>query len=209
MDVLEKIFGSAAKVKIMRIFLFNPGIPYNLPSIVSRAKVNKNMARREVKLLQDICLIKQRAFFKNIEIKAKKSGAKSIIKKKKVRGWILNDTFSYLSTLQRFLIHTSLLQDKEIIKKFAKVGRIRLLIISGIFIQEWESRVDLLIVGDNLKKTAIDSVIRNIESEVGKELSYAAFETADFQYRLGMYDKLIRDILDYSHRKLINKLGLA
>ncbi len=206
MDILEKIFGSNAKVKIMRIFLFNPSVPYDLMSVSSRAKVTKETARKELKLLQEICLIKPRSFFKDFVVK---DGKRRLVKRKKVRGWILNEEFSYLIPLQNLLIHTSLLGDREIINKFSKVGRVRLLIISGIFIQERESRVDLLIVGDSLKKPAIDSVIKRIESEVGKELAYAAFETTDFQYRLGMYDKLIRDILDYPHRKVINKLGIA
>lgn len=203
MEILEKIFGSSSKVKIMRIFLFNPGTSYDLDSISTRAKVPMEVARKDIKLLQDISLIKRKSFTKTIK---GKKGAPS--KKRRVRGWMLNEEFSYLLPLQNFLIHTSLLQDREIIKKVSRIGKIKLLIISGVFIQEVESRVDLLIVGDGLKKSSLDSIMKNIEAEVGKELSYAAFETTDFQYRLGMYDKLIRDILDYPHRKIINKIGL-
>ena len=47
-----------------------------------------------------------------------------------------------------------------------------------------------------------------VEAEIGKELTFASFETADFHYRLGMYDKLIRDILDYPHQKLLDKLNM-
>ena len=48
----------------------------------------------------------------------------------------------------------------------------------------------------------------SIEAELGKELRYAVFETPDFQYRLGIYDKLIRDIFDSEHQKIIDKLGI-
>jgi hypothetical protein len=48
-----------------------------------------------------------------------------------------------------------------------------------------------------------------MEAEIGKELVFASFETADFHYRLGMYDKLIRDILDYPHQKLLDKLNIG
>lgn len=205
MDVLEKIFGSSAKVKIMRMFLFNPGASYDISLIVERAKLTEALARKELKTLQDIGLIKKKSFVKDVEVKIRK---KRIVKRKKVAGWVLDDTFSYLASLQSFLIHVSPLQDKEVIKRFSRVGKIRLLIISGIFMQERESRVDLLIVGDNLKKGLLETTVKNIESEAGKELSYASFETSDFQYRLGMYDKLIRDILDYPHKKLINKIGI-
>ena len=83
-----------------------------------------------------------------------------------------------------------------------------MVIVSGVFIQNPESRVDLLIVGDNLKKGAITRIVKTMEAEIGKELIFASFETPDFHYRLGMYDKLVRDILDYPHQKLLDKLNL-
>jgi hypothetical protein len=44
---------------------------------------------------------------------------------------------------------------------------------------------------------------------MGKEIRYSAFETGEFQYRLGMYDKLIRDVLDYPHETVLDKLGVS
>ena len=51
-------------------------------------------------------------------------------------------------------------------------------------------------------------MIEGLEAEIGKELRYAAFETGEFNYRLGMYDKLVRDILDYPHTVVLDRLGL-
>ena len=80
--------------------------------------------------------------------------------------------------------------------------------ISGVFLHDRDSRVDILVVGDHLKAAKLSSIISSIEAKLGKELRYAAFETTDFQYRLSIYDKLIKDILDYQHKKILNKLGL-
>jgi len=63
-------------------------------------------------------------------------------------------------------------------------------------------------VGDNLKRGAIDSVVRGIEAELGKEIIYSVFETDDFKYRLSMFDKLIRDILDFPHQKIVDRLNI-
>ena len=68
--------------------------------------------------------------------------------------------------------------------------------------------MDILVVGDHIKNAKLLSVLSSIEAELGKELRYAVFETSDFQYRLGIYDKLIRDILDSRHENILNKLGL-
>ena len=48
-----------------------------------------------------------------------------------------------------------------------------------------------------------------MEAEIGKELRYAAFEAPEFEYRVKMYDKLIRDIFDFPHKTILNKLGLV
>ena len=45
-----------------------------------------------------------------------------------------------------------------------------------------------------------------MEAEIGKELRYAVLNTKEFIYRLDMYDKFIRDILDYPHERLIEKI---
>ena len=79
----------------------------------------------------------------------------------------------------------------------------KLVVTSGIFIKNHDSRVDLLIVGDKMKRGKIEEGIKRIEAEIGMELVYAVFETKEFLYRLNMYDKLVRDILDYPHEVVL------
>lgn len=219
MDILEKIFGSAAKVKIMRLFLFNPSAPFDLVKIIERAKITPQAARLNIRLLENAHLIRPRTFVKDGRKteNAEKAGTgnrnagrnhKPTAIKKRVRGWVLNENFSYLLPLQSFLVQASPLQDQIIVRKFNRVGKVKLLIISGVFIQEKDSRVDILVVGDGLRRGTIETTIKDMEAELGKDIAYSVFETKDFQYRLGMYDKLIRDILDYPHKKLVNRLGL-
>ena len=122
-------------------------------------------------------------------------------------GYSLDQKFPYLSALKTLLIIVSLHADDSLMKKFANIGKIKLLIASGVFIQEWDTRVDLLVVGDDLNMTRIENVMKSIEAEVGKEIAYSAFETEDFEYRLCIHDRLIRDILDSPHTVLIDKIG--
>lgn len=202
MEILEKVFGSAAKVKIMRLFLFNTGDCFDISSIASRAKVSKKSARSEIHTLEEISLVKPRVFYKNTPSASNKD------RKTKVKGWVLDTNFAHLAPLQNFLILASAFQPKDIIRKIGRVGKIKLLVVAGVFIQDKESRVDMLVVGDGIRKGALETVVKSIEAELGKEIVYSAFETSDFKYRLSMFDKLIRDILDYPHKKLIDKLGL-
>ena len=72
-----------------------------------------------------------------------------------------------------------------------------------------ESRTDLVIVGSHLKRTSIARVVKDLEAEIGKELNYAVLETPDFQYRLNACDKFVRDIFDYPHHIILDKIGVA
>jgi hypothetical protein len=120
----------------------------------------------------------------------------------------LDPNFEYLLPLQNLLINTRPLRPNEILKRLSNVGKLKMVVVAGVFIQNPDSRVDMLVVGDNLKRGSIDRIVKTMEAEIGKELNFASFETADFHYRLGMYDKLIRDILDFPHQKLLDRLNL-
>jgi len=50
--------------------------------------------------------------------------------------------------------------------------------------------------------------LRSIESSVGKELHYVLMNTHEFKYRREMFDRFVLDVLEFPHRKLINKLKI-
>ncbi len=198
MDILEKIFGNRDKVKIMRLFLFNFDEVFETAEIARRSNSSLQSVNREIQNLSRAELVKKKIF-----TKVTPSGNKV-----KRTGWVLNKQFLFLKPLKNFLINQETISEKEIQKRLSAVGIVKLVAISGIFIQNEEVRVDLLLVADRLNETILKKVIRNMEAEIGKEIRYAAFELDEFKYRLGMRDKLIRDIFDYPHRKIINKINL-
>lgn len=205
MDILTAIFGNYVKVKILRLFLFNPTMPFFVKEIVDRSKSPATQVRKELSVLVKADIIKKKHFIKELEVKR---GKKTLIKKLSGTGYILNDKFAYLDSLKTLLTIASIHADEFLAKRFNSVGRVKLVVASGVFTQNWDARVDLLIVGDELNLNKIEHVIKGLESEVGKEVAYSAFETADFEYRLGIHDRLIRDILDYPHITVLDRLGV-
>jgi hypothetical protein len=143
-----------------------------------------------------------------IKITFREKDGKKYETKKKVKGWILNDDFVYINALRTFLLTTRNLEHNRILQKLSSSGKLKLVILAGVFINDPESRVDIFVVGDKLSKGALANAIKNLESEIGKELNYAFFETDDFKYRIGVYDKLVRDILDFPHKVLLDKLAI-
>lgn len=190
MDTLEKIFGGVARVKLMRLFLFNPTLYYETSDVVDRSRVDTNRARRELNFLAKVGLIKKSS-----------RGGNTVV-------WYLNDKFPYLVEFQRLLLQTSLAHKQPIVKKISKLGRIKLVIFTGIFKELWDNPVDILVVADGTKKSTAESVMSSIEAEIGKEIKYAILDSEDFKYRLGVGDRLVRDVLDYPHEIVVDKLGL-
>ena len=203
---LEKLFGSSARVKIIRLFLSNPENVFSLDDVSRRAKVLTPSAKREISLFKSVGLIKQRDETTDEIIKLKDGTEK--IKKKKFNGYFLNVLFPFVHALRNLVINAAPADKEAMIKEINTIGRIKLVVFSGIFTNRENSRVDLLLVGDSIKETKLDKALKNIEAEIGKEIVYAVFKTDDFMYRLGMYDRFIRDILEYPHEKAVNKLNI-
>ncbi len=186
MEILSKIFGSPARVKIMRLFLLNRGKSFAVKEVIKRSRVTADTARRELRMLSAVGFIKKRT-----------------------NSWSFNYQFKYVAEFEDLLLSTGTLTSEEILNNFKKIGRTKLVIIAGVFIKNHDSRVDILIVGDKMKRGKIEEGIRKIEAEIGVELTYAVFETKEFLYRLNMYDKLVRDILDFPHEIVLQAKELS
>lgn len=202
MDVLGTIFGSEAKVRIMRLFLFNPEVFFDIDTICSKSKVNKKIVKKEISTLLKSGLLKQKDISKIIQNRRKK------LRKVKTSTYYLNQDFVYITALKQLLIKTKMIDGGEIVKRLSKSGKLKLVIIAGVFTQDKDSRADMLVVGNNISKSSLSNAIKSIEAELGREIVYVYFETPDYQYRLGMYDKLVRDILDYPHHILLDKISI-
>ena len=194
MDTLAKLFGSQARVRIMRLFLLNYESLFEIDEIISRTRVTKPNVRKEINALSGMGFIKQKT--------VTHEGSRGA--KKRVPAWQLDVTFPYVDSIKDLLVDPSLLLREDIIAKFKPVGKIKLLIVSGIFIGSDESRVDILMVGDKLRKNMIQQIIKGLEADVGKELNYVVFDSNEFKYRVDMYDKLVCDILELPHDRIID-----
>jgi hypothetical protein len=204
MDILAKLFGSPSRVKLMRLFLMNPEDVFDKGEMGKRSKISGDTLKREAKLLEEVGLIKPRTVVKMTQ---KKSGKDGELEKKKINGFTLDVSFPYLAAL-RALVTEIALGKEDVAARFRNCGQMKLIIVAGIFLDEQDSRVDVLLVGDKLKKPIIEGALRRLEAELGKELTYGILETPEFEYRFGIYDKFIRDVIDYPHLVVLNKLNL-
>jgi DNA-binding Lrp family transcriptional regulator len=102
-DPLSILFGSAARVKLLRFFLFNPSKEFTFDDISRRAKLVRRTARTEISALEKAGVIKQ----KTVYMEDPDSG-----KKMKGVGYVLNKDFPELQALQTFLFETAPIDGK-------------------------------------------------------------------------------------------------
>jgi hypothetical protein len=203
--VLGKLFGSPAVVKILRLFLLNPDQSFDKEDVVWRTKSSQEEATYELALLLRIGVLKKKSFSKVI-LKNDRYGVERETKRRS-QGWMLSDRFPYTESLRNLLQEEMRVEEAGIAKRLAKTGVLRLVVVSGMFTDAPESRLDMLVVVDRLKESALESAIRDIEAWAGKEVRFAAFTLSDFRYRRHIQDRLLRDVFDYPYRTILDRIG--
>lgn len=198
-DPLEILFGSQARVKLLRFFLFNPSTDFTFDEISKRARLVRRTARTEMNALERAGVIKKKQIYVKLEGKDKKT---------RVHGYSVNTNFPNLQSLQTFLFETAPIDGKTVLKHLRKAGTLDFVCLAGIFVREFDQRLDLLVAMKKLPQKKVETAVRALEAELGVEIRFSAFESEDLLYRVGMYDKLTRDVFDYPHQIIVDRIAV-
>src|SRR3989344_1154009 len=185
---LEVLMDSRTRLKILKFLFRNLDKKYTLAEIVNHTQEDSKGVRRELEKLQAIRLLK---------INKKAFG--------------INREFEYFHELRDLILKSSPSDKARLVASLNRLGKIKLAIISGIFLDKENKdslAVDLFLVGDDLERRKLGSFLKNLEAEVGKEVRFAMMEKEEFKYRLSMFDRFVRVLLEGPHDKLIDKLGI-
>ena len=185
---LEILFDSRTRLKILKFLFRNFPKSYTSREIVAHTQEYPADIRKELKKLQGISLV----------------GSKKAV-------YNLNQGFEYFSELRDLILKSSPSEKLDLIERIHKLGKIRLAIISGIFLDKELNdpiAVDLFLVHDYMDKRRLTQFLKTVESEIGTEVRFATMDKEEFKYRLAMFDRFVRVLIEGPHEKLINKLGL-
>lgn len=133
---------------------------------------------------------------------------------KKVSGmpkYSLNRDFEFIQELRDLILKSSPAEKEEITERLQKLGKIKLAVMAGVFLNKENldgTATDLFIVSDDLDRKKLNSFLRYLEAETGGEVRFVVMEKDEFMYRLSMFDRFVRVLLEGPHEKLINRLGL-
>lgn len=204
MQELSKIFGSIDRVKLIRLFLANEGEVFDSIELEDKLKIKKEVLRHELAELEKSELILKTKEKFDVEVE---SNGKV---KKDIREYVcygLNKDFRFLNSLTALMFDFKNSDLKNLEDRFKEIGRAKLLLVSGLFLQDQKARVDILYVGEAIKEKSLAKTLSDINTETGMSLNILVLDLEEFDYRYKMYDRFLRDILEGNNKVLINKIS--
>lgn len=186
---LDALFDSPIRVRLLKLFLFSSDENFENKTIAKILNVNPALVKKHLKKLLEIRFII-----------SKKINNKQIFK--------INDSFAFYGELKELAAKANPVSKEKLLERLKKLGSVKLVLLSGMFLNLDNAQADLLVVGDKIKASKFNKFLKDLEAEAGKEINYALMTVEEFRYRHGMYDRFIRDLLDFKHEKLINKLRI-
>jgi len=195
-QILETLFDSPVKVKLLKLFLRNPSRFFCQREIAEKTQSDSRNIKRQMKGLFEIGFIKKKIVGRR---RNKRGGGMQ---------FSVNPEFDFYNELRSLVLKSGPASKEKILRRVQKLGRIKLLLLAGIFLNSDNSRVDLFIVGDQMSNKKLSQFFKDLEAEVGREIEFAVMNTKEFYYRFQMFDRFVHDIIEKPNEKLINKLRI-
>ena len=194
--MLAQIFGSNARVKILKTFLSKPEQKYYTRQLARDLTLQVNSVRRELENLQEIGLLKQEEGPEN------EGNAKNLKNEKKY--FTVDHNFLLFGELKNLFAKANLLSCQDFLKEIGSIGKIKQLWLSGIFTGDLSAPTDILLVG-KIKKEQFIKRLNTLETNLNKEINYTLMDESEYGYRLEINDIFIHKILQSRHLKIIDE----
>jgi predicted transcriptional regulator len=189
--MIDALFGSKTRVKLLHLFLNNPGKSFYVREITRLIDEQINSVRRELANMLQVGIITSDTAENKLYYE-------------------VNQRYEYFIPFRAIFTDEKLSAKSEATiepsswhKLFKDLSGSRLVVLAGIFIKGSASMVDLLIVGD-VSTSKVKGIIKNIEKTEGREINYSILSYDEFYYRLSVRDKFITEILNAKHTVLLD-----
>jgi predicted nucleotidyltransferase len=174
--MLEKLFTSEVRVRLLEIFLLDPEKEFHLRDLSRRVGTSPTYVKREMTNLSELGLVTHRRKGNMLLFKANK------------RALIYGD-------LKRIFIKTRSL-GALIRQRIRDYDDIKYAVIYGSFAQGVESEtsdIDLLVVG-SIPEDELHKVVMEFEEETGREMGYILWTEKEFEEKARERISLLVDI---------------
>lgn len=199
--MIEQLFGSKTRVKLLQLFYSNPNRSYFVREITRKIDEQINSVRRELSNLLSIGIITSDNTNNKLYYE-------------------VNQKFEYYEPLQQIFggglkkqaaksASSTAAADNEAGSEadFRTIGQIDLVVLTGQFTRDESAGVDFLIVGE-VNPNALQKYVDEMEAKENKAIRYAVMSLADFQYRQQIHDRFATAIKQSKKQVLIDKHNL-
>ncbi len=196
--MLEHLFGSKTRLKLLQLFLANPGKSYYVRELARVIGVQLNAVRREIMNLEKVGLI-MRA----------RPKAREFESAERCKYYELDTSSMLYPEFKELLNKVQIIEEREFVSELKKrAGKIKFLVLTGFFTDDNKAESDLLIVG-NLKSAIVAKIVREFEKSIGRELRYTMMNENEFQDRREVGDRFLYSLLESKNIIAINEFKLA
>ena len=189
--MIDALFGSKTRVKLLHLFLNNPGKAFYVREITRLIDEQINSVRRELSNMLEVGIITSQNTDNKLYYEINQR-------------YEFYTPFRAIFANQKIAAATSDTKAAAEWQKLAqKLAGARVVIIAGTLVSGSASKVDLLIAGDVAQKK-VASLVASVESAEGRELTYTTMTYDEFYYRLSVRDRFISDMLTNKHDVLVD-----
>lgn len=190
--MIDALFGSKTRVKLLHLFLNNPGKAFYVREITRLIDEQINSVRRELANMLEVGIITSDSADNKLYYE-------------------INQRYEYYVPFRAIFADQKVASVSPAAKQegagweklLASLPGLRVGVLAGVLVNGSASSVDLLLVGSTPTKKA-QAAIAAIENAEGRELTYSTLTYDEFYYRLSMHDKFINDIITNKHRVLVD-----
>lgn len=188
--MIDALFGSKTRVKLLHLFLSNPGKSFYVREITRLIDEQINSVRRELANMLEVGVITSDSADNKLYYEVNQRYEHYVALKAIFTG----GPSATLASAEDASSWHELLSD---------IPSLHLVIVAGVLVRGSQSSIDLLFVGDP-PSARLKKVIKKIESIEGRELNYTVISYHEFYYRYSIRDKFITGILSGKHSVLMD-----
>lgn len=187
-EIFSQLFESRVKARLIKFFMLNDKREYSSQEVVNKNKMGAAQTARELQRFEKMKMI--------------------IVRTKKGKKYFQTNTdFIFYPELKNLVVKSNTMPECRSLNQIKGLGKVKLALISGVFLNYPKGRADLLVVGDEISRAKLKHLLENMEAEVGKEINYSLMSSDEFKYRTDMLDKFIMDFLESPYEEIICKVS--
>jgi len=188
--MLNALFGSETRVKIINLFFLYPDKKYSQQQIAHAFGLPLNSLRREMDHLLKTGVIKEDEPEPNDQKKY----------------FSVNQGFILYPEIKALFAKTQILFSQDFIINLQKICQPKLLVLSGFFVNYPEAKTDLLLVG-TIRHEAFLKLVKGLEKELGREINFTIMNEREYRYRRDVMDIFLYNILEGKKLVLIDNIN--